>query len=67
MRYADPLAQAEIDRLKAKLARVEALHHSDVPTWTPSRPWQPDDGFCAEDGYGWPCRTSQALTEESDV
>jgi hypothetical protein len=25
VRYADPVAQAEIDRLRAKLARVEAL------------------------------------------
>lgn len=27
MKHADPVAQAEIDRLRAKLARVEALCH----------------------------------------
>ena len=30
MRYADPLAQAEIDRLRATIARVEALAESMV-------------------------------------
>ena len=38
MRYADPEAQAEIDRLRAKVARVEAyIQHLDAAAAHPAR------------------------------
>jgi hypothetical protein len=45
------LAQARLDR--AAVERVEALHVED------------SEGWCASDGFGWPCSTIRALRGES--
>ena len=48
----DAVAEAAIARAEAaeaKVARVEALHVED------------GEGWCADDGFSWPCRTHRAL------
>ena len=40
--------EAENQWMKATLARIADLHRED-------------DGWCAEDGFDWPCRTVRAV------
>jgi hypothetical protein len=58
---ADPALTAEVERLWAQVARVEALHHAD------------GDGDCTECGtdvydepIGWPCGTIRALSDPTE-
>jgi hypothetical protein len=57
VKYADPLAQAEIDELRRRIA--EALTHHTPET-------RNGVGYCQRCGTFWPCRTSVILTGNAE-
>lgn len=68
MRYADPLAQKEIDRLQEAIARIRSYHR---PT-APGGGYDPNCLGCWESGgydgaETWPCKTIRALMDDEEL
>jgi hypothetical protein len=55
---ADPVLTAEVERLRAQVAQVEALHQRSF-----LRIYEP---WCRECGQSWPCPTTRALADPTE-